>query len=165
VFFPGSTIGNLERPEARSLLEVMRHEAGAGGALLIGVDLKKEPRIIRAAYNDTAGVTATFNLNVLRRLNTELGANFDLSSFRHEAVYDELRGRIEMRLVSHKAQRVRIAAHDIDFRAGEYLVTEYSHKYSLEEFTALAQSAGLVPEATWCDPDALFSVHYLTVPY
>ena len=164
VFFPGSTIGNFERPEARSLLEVMRHEAGPGGALLIGVDLKKDSRIVRVAYNDTAGVTARFNLNVLRRLNSELGANFDLSSFRHEAVYDELQGRIEMRLVSRKAQRARVAGHSIDFRVGEHILTEYSHKYSLDEFAALARSAGLEAAGAWCDPDALFSVHYLTVP-
>ncbi len=164
VFFPGSTIGNFERPEARSLLEVMRHEAGPGGALLIGVDLKKDPRIVRAAYNDSAGVTARFNLNVLRRLNSELGANFDLSGFQHKAVYDELQGRIEMRLVSRKAQRARFAGHSIDFRAGEHIVTEYSHKYSLDEFAALARSAGLEPIRAWCDADALFSVHYLTVP-
>lgn len=164
VFFPGSTIGNFELSEARSLLEVMRVEARPGGALLIGVDLKKDPRIIHAAYNDSAGVTAAFNLNVLRRLNAELGANFDLASFRHEAVYDEAQGRIEMRLVSIRAQRVTVAGYPIDFRAGEDVITEYSRKYAQDEFEALARSAGLEPVRAWRDPDGLFSVQYLTVP-
>jgi len=164
VFFPGSTIGNFDLSEARSLLEVMRVEAKPGGALLIGVDLKKDPGIIRAAYNDRAGVTAAFNLNVLRRLNAELDANFDLASFRHEAIYDEARGRIEMRLVSVRAQRVTVAGYAIDFRAGEPIITEYSRKYAQDEFEALACSTGLEPVCAWRDPDALFSVQYLTVP-
>ncbi len=164
VFFPGSTIGNFEREQARSLLEVMRHEAGPGGALLIGVDLTKDPAVIRAAYNDSAGVTAAFNLNVLRRLNAELGANFDLASFRHEAVYDESENRIEMRLVSVRDQRVTIARRAIDFRAGEYIITEHSHKYSQDDFETLATSAGLEPFRAWNDPRELFSVQFLTVP-
>ena len=164
VFFPGSTIGNFERAEARSLLEVMRHEAGPGGGLLIGVDLKKDPATVHAAYNDSAGVTAAFNLNVLRRLNAELGANFDLDGFRHAAVYDEREGRIEMRLVSLRAQRVAVAGHGIDFREHEHLVTEYSHKYSQDEFAMLATSAGLEPVRAWTDERALFSVQYLIVP-
>ena len=165
IFFPGSTIGNFERAQARSLLEVMRHEAGPGGALLIGVDLTKDPTIIRAAYNDSAGVTAAFNLNVLRRLNAELGANFDLASFRHEAVYDERENRIEMRLISVRDQRVTIARRAIHFGAGEYIITEHSHKYSQEEFEKLATSAGLEPACAWTDPQDLFSVQYLTVPH
>ena len=164
VFFPGSTIGNFEREDARSLLQVMRHEAGPGGALLIGVDLRKDPDIIHAAYNDSAGVTAAFNLNVLRRLNAELDADFDLDGFRHEAVYDEGEGRIEMRLVSLKPQCATVAEQAIDFNADEHIVTEYSHKYSQQDFETLAISAGLEPVRAWSDSRELFSVQYLTVP-
>lgn len=162
IFFPGSTIGNFTRDEARRLLEVMRIEAKSGGALLIGVDLRKDAAILHAAYNDSAGVTAAFNLNVLRRLNAELGADFDLDAFRHEAVYDETEGRVEMRLVSTKTQTVTVAGERIRFARGEYIITEYSHKYSLEEFHALARRAGWQPERAWVDEDQLFSLHYLT---
>ena len=130
----------------------------------IGVDLKKDPGIIHAAYNDSAGVTASFNLNVLRRLNDELDANFDLDGFRHEAVYDEREGRIEMRLVSLRAQRATVAEQAIDFDADEHIITEYSHKYSQEDFETLARSAGLDPVRAWRDSRGLFSVQYLTVP-
>jgi len=164
VFFPGSTIGNFTKPEATSLLKVMRQEARAGGALLIGVDIKKDREIIEAAYNDSRGITAQFNLNILRRLNRELGANFHLDSFEHRAVYDEINGRIEMRLVSRKPQRVRIGDHTIDLSRHEYIITEYSHKYSLEEFCGMAQSAGFQRERVWLDSEALFSVQYFTVP-
>jgi len=162
VFFPGSTIGNSTRAEARELLGVMRAEAKDDGALLIGVDLEKDPAILHAAYNDKAGVTAEFNLNVLRRLNRELGANFDLDAFRHEAVYDEGRGRIEMRLVSEKDQKVRIMGLVLRFRRGEHIVTEYSHKYSIEGFHAIARQAGFEPRRTWTDPRKFFSVHFMT---
>lgn len=164
IFFPGSTIGNFDKQDALSLLRLMRLEAGPGGALLIGVDLKKDPKIIHAAYNDRAGVTAAFNLNALKRLNAELSADFDLANFRHEAIYDETEGRIEMRLVSRKPQRVDIAGTSIEFGDGEYIITEYSHKYSLQEFSDLAVAAGLNPERSWQDEDALFSVQYLTAP-
>ena len=164
VYFPGSTIGNFTTPEAQSLLRVMRQEAKEGGALLIGVDLKKDRRVLEAAYNDAAGVTAAFNLNVLARLNRELDANFDLSRFEHSAVYDEINGRIEMRLVSPKAQRVTLAGQTVAFAAGEYIITEYSHKYSLEEFAAMAKAAGFQRERVWLDSSALFSVQYFTVP-
>ena len=162
VFFPGSTIGNFTRGEARELLGVMRAEAKDDGALLIGVDLKKDPATVQAAYNDREGVTAEFNLNVLHRLNRELGANFDVDAFRHEAVYDETEGRIEMRLVSLEDQVVKVAGRTIAFRRGEHIITEYSHKYSVEEFHALARRAGFRPERTWTDEDGLFSVHYMT---
>ena len=164
IFFPGSTIGNFEPRDALSLLKVMRLEAKPGGALLIGVDLKKDPRMIHAAYNDSAGVTAAFNLNVLQRLNTELGADFNLANFRHEAVYDETEGRIEMRLVSEKSQRARLAETCIEFGSGEYIITEYSHKYSLKEFAELARAAGFDPQRSWQDKDELFSVQYLIAP-
>jgi len=162
VFFPGSTIGNFTRGEARELLGVMRAEAKDDGALLIGVDLKKDPATVQAAYNDREGVTAEFNLNVLHRLNRELGANFDVDAFRHEAVYDEAEGRIEMRLVSLEDQVVKVAGRMISFRRGEHIITEYSHKYSVEEFHALARRAGFRPERTWTDEHGLFSVHYMT---
>ena len=164
VFFPGSTIGNFEQPEVLSLLDVMGRQAGPRGAVLIGVDLRKDPEVIRSAYNDQAGVTAAFNLNVLQRLNTELGADFDLAGFRHDAVYDESAGRIEMRLVSRVGQRVRIGGAVVEFRAGEHIITEYSHKYAPGELAGLARAAGLEPQRAWQDEEALFSVEYLTVP-
>ena len=163
IFFPGSTIGNFTRPQAADLLEVMRLEARAGGALLIGVDLRKDPAVLHAAYNDSQGVTARFNLNVLRRLNRELGANFVLGNFKHEAIYDEAEGRIEMRLVSTRAQTVAVAGERIAFADREYILTEYSHKYSVAEFIALAEGAGFAAGKTWVDANSLFSVHFLTV--
>lgn len=164
IFFPGSTIGNFTREGAKELLEVMRIEAKPGGALLIGVDLRKDTEILEAAYNDTQGVTAAFNLNVLRRLNEELEANFDLERFRHEAVYDPREDRVEMRLVSTVEQTSTVAGETIRFERGEYIITEYSHKYSLNEFATLARRAGLQPEQAWVDDDSLFSLHFLTAP-
>ena len=164
VYFPGSTIGNFTAPEAESLLRVMRQEAKQGGALLIGVDLKKDRQIIESAYNDSRGITAAFNINILRRLNRELGTDFDLDSFEHRAIYDEINGRIEMRLVSRQTQQVTVAGKVIKFLANEYIITEYSHKYSLEEFAAMAQAAGFQREHVWLDNEALFSVQYFTVP-
>jgi dimethylhistidine N-methyltransferase len=163
VFFPGSTIGNFTPGEAQKLLEVMRLEARLGGALLIGVDLRKNTSLLHAAYNDSQGVTAEFNLNVLRRLNTELSGNFNLADFSHQAIYDETHGRIEMRLISQKAQKVLLAGQEISFEAGEFIITEYSYKYSLDGFRALARSAGWEPQRNWVDDDRLFSMHYLTV--
>ena len=163
VFFPGSTIGNFTRRRALSLLDVMAAEAKTGGALLIGVDLKKDPDILHAAYNDSQGVTAAFNLNLLARLNRELDATFDLDSFVHEAVYDEQESRIEMRLVSMRQQRVHVAGVALDFDRGEYIITEYSHKYSLDEFRTMAARAGFEPRQAWVDEARLFSVHYMTV--
>jgi dimethylhistidine N-methyltransferase len=164
VFFPGSTIGNFTRPKALELLEVMCQEAKPGGALLIGVDLEKEPAVLEAAYNDASGVTAEFNLNVLRRLNAEHDADFDLDAFEHKAVYDESESRIEMRLVSTKPQKAHFAGRAIAFREHEFIITEYSHKYSIPRFLELARRAGFVPEACWTDDDELFSLHYMTVP-
>lgn len=163
VFFPGSTIGNFRRDEALALLQVMRDEAKPGGALLIGVDLIKDPSVIRAAYNDSRGVTAQFNLNVLRHLNAGVGCDFVPAFFRHEAVYDTRHDRIEMRLVCTRSHHVRAAGRSIQFVAGEHILTEYSHKYSIEGFLQLARRAGFVPETVWTDPENLFSVHYLTV--
>jgi dimethylhistidine N-methyltransferase len=160
-FFPGSTIGNFPRAMAADLLRATRQEVGAGGAMLIGVDLKKDPAVLERAYNDAAGVTAEFNLNLLVRLNRELGADFDVAAFRHEAVWDESHGRIEMRLVSTRPQVVWIAGRRFPFAAGEILVTEYSHKYSLEDFRALTEASGFTVAQVWTDPQRLFSVQLL----
>jgi len=162
VFFPGSTIGNFTRPKAVALLEVMHAEAKAGGALLIGVDLIKSPSTVHRAYNDARGVTAEFNLNVLHHLNDGLGANFRPELFSHEAIYDTDCDRIEMRLVSLAPHAVQIDGELIEFARGEHIVTEYSHKYSVDGFIDLAARAGWRHGTTWTDSDRLFSVHYLT---
>jgi len=164
VYFPGSTIGNLTPAEAAAFLAGTREQAGAGGGLLIGVDLKKDTARLDAAYNDARGVTAGFNLNLLARINRELGADFDLSAFRHRAFYDEAAGRIEMHLVSVKAQAVTINGRAIRFREGETIHTENSYKYPVREFQELARAAGLAPVECWTDAEQLFSVHYLAVP-
>lgn len=163
VFFPGSTIGNFTVPEARDFLVNARQVAGSAGAMLVGVDLKKDARVLHAAYNDAQGVTAAFNLNVLRRINRELGADFDLERFQHRAHYDEKAGRIEMHLVSMRAQQVHVDGRTFQFNEGETIHTENSYKYSVEEFQSLARGAGFNPEHCWVDPRAFFSIHYLTV--
>jgi len=162
-YFPGSTIGNFTSAEASAFLALAREQVGAGGALLIGVDLKKDPARLNAAYNDASGVTADFNLNLLARINRELGADFDLAAFRHRAFYEEKHGRIEMHLESIRDQAVTIGGRAFRFRKGETIHTENSCKYSVEEFQQLAAGAGLTPRACWTDADHLFSVHYLTV--
>jgi len=161
VFFPGSTIGNLEIEKALSLMRVMREEAKDDGALLIGVDLVKPPEILEPAYNDAAGVTADFNLNLLERLNREHDANFSLPAFKHKAIYDVDNSRIEMRLVSLQKQRVRVAGESFDLDEGEYIVTEHSHKYSLGQFESMAETAGFSVQEVWTDEKDLFSVQYL----
>ena len=160
-WFPGSTIGNFEPDGALALLQVIRGLVGADGALLIGVDLQKDTATLERAYNDAAGVTAEFNLNLLRRLNRELGGNFDLAGFRHQAVYDQEHGRIEMYLVSLRRQQVRLQGRTLSFAAGERLLTEYSHKFTLPGFAALAAAAGFRVAQVWTDPAQLFSVQYL----
>jgi len=162
VYFPGSTIGNFTREAALGVLEVMYQEAGPGGALLIGVDLRKNRDVLERAYNDSGGVTAEFNLNMLRHLNRDFDADFDLSGFRHEAVYDEDEGRIEMYLVSLTDQAFRVAGRAFTMREGERILTEYSHKYSLEGFAALAAKAGFTADKVWTDERDYFSVQYLT---
>jgi dimethylhistidine N-methyltransferase len=159
-FFPGSTIGNFARSEARDFL------AGAarllkGGGLLIGIDLVKDPALLHAAYNDSAGVTASFNRNLLVRANREAGANFDLARFAHYAPYNVEKRRVEMYLVSTAAQLVRVCGRPIAFAAGEAIHTESSHKYGVEDFRSLAAQAGFIPRAVWCDPERLFSLHWL----
>ncbi len=159
VYFPGSTIGNFTPPEAAGFLKLVRRSVGTGGALLIGVDLKKDKARLDAAYDDAAGVTAAFNLNLLARINRELGGDFQLRRFRHKAFYDEAQGRIEMHIESLAAQLVHVAGQRFRFEPGETIHTEFSCKYGVEEFQALARSAGFAPGETWTDAQALFSVH------
>lgn len=158
VYFPGSTIGNFPPKAATSLLRVMHEEAAAGGALLIGVDLEKDIAVLEPAYNDKAGVTAGFNLNMLRRLNREFGADFALDSFRHKAFFNPSRGRIEMHLVSQCRQQVSIGEHLIGFEEGEAVITEYSYKYSIDKFTQLATAAGFSIDRIWTDSRQWFGI-------
>jgi len=164
VYFPGSTIGNFPPPAALSLLKVMHQEAAQGGALLIGVDLKKDTAVLEQAYNDSAGVTAEFNLNMLNRLNTEFGSDFKLDSFRHKAFYNDAKGRIEMRLVSISNQRVNIAGQAIEFEPGEEIVSEYSYKYALDEFSTLVEQAGFSVQKAWTDSRQWFCILYCSRP-
>lgn len=163
-FFPGSTIGNLTPVEAGRLLQVFLGVLSPGGRLIVGVDLKKDARRLVLAYDDAAGVTAAFNLNLLVRINRELGGTFDLDAFRHEAVYNPREGRIEMHLESARDQEVKIRGRRIRFRAGERIHTENSYKYSSGQFQELALSAGWLPRRMWVDDDKLFSVHELVSP-
>jgi dimethylhistidine N-methyltransferase len=160
-FFPGSSIGNFEPPEALQFLKQIATLLGAGSGLLIGVDLKKDAALLNAAYNDSRGITAAFNLNLLRRINRELEGNFDLSSFEHRAFYNAVKGRVEMHLVSRKNQTVTVSNQAFEFHTGETLHTENSYKYSIEEFQQLARAAGFQPQRVWTGEQALFSVHYL----
>ena len=160
VYFPGSTIGNFEHDATHELLKVMYQEAGENGALLIGVDLQKDPAIIERAYNDGAGITEEFNLNMLRHLNEVFGFDFDLSTFSHSAHYDEAQGRIEMRLISSCDQIVTAGDAEILIGNGESILTEYSHKYTLDGFADAASLAGFEIMNVWTDADALFSVQY-----
>jgi dimethylhistidine N-methyltransferase len=161
IFFPGSTIGNFEPSEAVSFLRRLGRMCGPRCSMLIGVDLRKDPSIIEAAYNDRTGVTARFNKNLLARANRELSASFDLDAFEHQAIYDEEHCRIEMRLVSRRRQLVPVNGSRIWFAEGEPIVTEHSYKYSLEGFRELAVTAGWEPLEVWTDPEQLFSVHLL----
>jgi dimethylhistidine N-methyltransferase len=160
VYFPGSTIGNFVYNDAMALLRVMHHEAGANGALLIGVDLQKDRDVIERAYNDDAGITAEFNLNMLQRLNRQFGASFDVSEFSHSARYDDTSGRVVIELVSQKNQIFAIGGHEFDIADGETILTEYSHKYTLDGFAAMAGDAGFRVAEVWTDAAQLFSVQY-----
>lgn len=162
-FFPGSTIGNFLPGEALAFLRNTAETLGAGGALLIGADLHKDPAILEAAYDDGQGVTAQFNLNLLNRINRELDADFDLDRFEHRALYDAEAHRIEMHLVSGERQQVRIGEASFGFETGESIHTENSHKFTIDGFRELARSAGFEPGAVWTDADALFSLHWLEV--
>lgn len=158
-FFPGSTIGNFEPAEAAAFLRHSGDMLGAGALLLVGVDLVKDEATLYRAYNDAEGVTAKFNLNLLARMNCELGADFDLAAFEHRAFFNAARSRIEMHLVSMKPQKVRVNGIDIDFDRDETIHTENSYKYSVESFQALARGAGWTPEKVFSD--GLFAVHAL----
>jgi len=159
-FFPGSTIGNFEPEAAARFLANCARILGPGGEMLIGVDLKKDTEILEAAYNDRAGVTAAFNLNLLERINRELDGDLDLDLFEHVAFYNKTEGRVEIYVRSLADQEAAIAGRHIAFAAGELIHTEYSYKYTVPEFRALAAPAGFRPVDTWTDPAELFSVHY-----
>jgi L-histidine Nalpha-methyltransferase len=168
VFFPGSTIGNFDPRAAVDLMKVMHHmaqpkvgSATISGGLVIGYDLVKDPAVLERAYDDAAGVTAEFNLNVLHRLNRDLGANFDLEAFRHQAVWVPEASRIEMRLVSTERQSVSVAGELIQFAADEPIITEHCHKYTPESFATQAAGAGWSPRQSWTDPKHYFNVQYL----
>src|SRR5215475_4883532 len=162
VYFPGSTIGNFEPNEALEFLRRIANVAGHGGGLLIGVDLQKDQNLIEAAYNDNAGVTAEFNLNLLAHLNRETGANFDLRRWQHRAIYNSKAGRIEMYLISTTDHAVHIGDREFCFRAGEKILTEHSYKHTPEGFIALAHQAGFDFLKLWTDDARLFGVFYFS---
>jgi dimethylhistidine N-methyltransferase len=160
-FFPGSTIGNFEPPEAEAFLRHAGRVLGPEAVLIVGVDLIKEREVLHAAYNDAAGVTARFNLNLLTRMNRELGADFDLAAFEHAAFYNSDLHRIEMHLVSRRQQTVTLCGKAVEFAAGETIHTESSYKYSQDSLSALARRSGWISIAAWTDPDRRFSVQAL----
>ncbi|CAN7769830.1 L-histidine N(alpha)-methyltransferase [Caballeronia sp. LjRoot34] len=162
-FFPGSTIGNFTPHETVAFL-CRAQKMLAGGGLLVGVDLVKEVQTLHQAYNDSEGVTAAFNLNLLVRANAELRADFDLCGFRHHAFYNEPMQRIEMHLMSLRQQTVRVAGYDFRFEEGETIHTENSHKFTVEGFRGIATAAGFRPGPVWTDDAGLFSVHWLESP-
>ncbi len=162
VFFPGSSIGNFEPKKAINFLVNMASLAQKKGGLLIGVDLKKEQAILNAAYNDSKGVTAAFNLNVLQHINQRLEANFDLNAFKHNAFYNPKLGRVEMHLISKQDQQILISDQHFTLKQGESIHTENSYKYTIDEFQFLAKQAGFTPIKVWTDPQQLFSIHYMT---
>ena len=156
-FFPGSTIGNFEPHEATAFLRNAGRLLGPGATLIVGVDLVKDPDVLNRAYNDAAGVTAAFNLNLLHRINRELGARINVDAFLHRAFYNRERRCVEMHLASRVRQKAKILGRTIDFRKGETIHTENSYKYTLEQFRALAYGAGWRPAAVWTDRDRYFS--------
>jgi L-histidine N-alpha-methyltransferase len=160
-FFPGSTIGNFSPDEAVRFLKAARKMIGSNGFMVIGVDLKKDRQVLEAAYNDSKGVTAAFNLNLLRRINRELGGTFELSNFEHLAFYEPDHSRIEMHLVSRRQQQASVSGVPFSFTADETINTEYSYKYTVEEFQTLAAAAGFGAARTFIDPLDRFSVHCL----
>ena len=160
-FFPGSSIGNFDPDAAIGFLGMIADMVGAGGQLLIGVDLKKDKAVLEAAYDDARGVTAAFNLNLLARINRELGADFELAQWQHKALYNEAQGRIEMHLVSRVDQQVSLQGQTFRFVGGETIHTENSYKYSVDDFRDLASRAGFTTDTVWVDADRLFSLHLL----
>jgi dimethylhistidine N-methyltransferase len=163
VYFPGSTIGNFLPGEAVALLRRITRMCGTGGGLLIGIDLKKSIPTIEAAYNDRLGVTAEFNLNLLRHINRELGADFDLDRFFHQARYNAELGRVEMHLISRRAQTVTLGGETVEFEPGETICTEHSHKYTVDEFAAVASAAGLTLRREWTTEKREFAVLHFAV--
>jgi dimethylhistidine N-methyltransferase len=163
VYFPGSNIGNLEPEVAREFLLRVCRLCGKSGGMIIGVDLQKERGVLEAAYNDSAGVTAEFNLNLLARTNRELGADFDLALWRHQAVYNEHHARIEMHLISEAEQTVHVGGKQFPFARGERIITEFSYKYTQEGFIRLATSAGFRMARVWTDPRQFFAVFHFTI--
>jgi len=159
-FFPGSTIGNFDEESAVALMQRMADIVGPGGDLLIGADLKKNPEILHAAYNDEQEITAAFNRNLLTRINRELDGDFDVEAFDHYAFYEPRAGRIEMHLISSRRQVARAAGREFAFDAGETIHTENSYKYTIHGFQALAARAGFKPLAVWTDEASLFSIQY-----
>jgi len=157
-FFPGSTIGNFEPHEAAAFLAHAGRILGPGARLIVGVDLIKPAEVLNAAYNDKAGVTAEFNLNLLKRINRELGGNFNLDCFEHHAFFNRERSRVEMHLASLKKQKAKVAGETVEFRAGETIHTENSYKYSTEKLAALARGAGWRPLKAWTDENNYFSI-------
>jgi dimethylhistidine N-methyltransferase len=162
IYFPGSTIGNFEPDEAGEFLRRIAHVCSGGGGLLIGVDLKKDRQVLEAAYNDRARVTAQFNLNLLERINRELGADFDIDHWRHQAIYNSRAGRIEMHLVSDVDQFVHLNEHEFHFPRGDRIITEFSYKYAPDEFAMLAGKNGLEFARMWTDDRRLFGLFYFT---
>ncbi len=162
--FLGSTIGNFAPDDALSFLRQVARRLAGGGCLLLGADLRKDPNRLHAAYNDAAGVTAEFNLNLLTRINRELAGSFDVTAFDHYAFYDPVLSRIEMHLVSRQAQRVSVAGRIFAFDEGESLHTENSYKFTIEGLQDVARRAGFVPEDVWLDDEKLFSLHLLRAP-
>ncbi|HTY54356.1 MAG TPA: L-histidine N(alpha)-methyltransferase [Candidatus Binataceae bacterium] len=163
VYFPGSTIGNFPPDKARQLLARAARLCGPNGGMLLGADLKKDPRLLHAAYNDRQGVTAAFNLNLLVRINRELGANLNLDQFWHHALYNPIEGRVEIYLVSRVDQRVTIADRQFFLAEGEPICTEYSYKYNAADLHQLAAASGFAVEQIWMDESRFFSVLYLAV--
>jgi len=161
VYFPGSTIGNFHPSEAETFISRIRRVVNKHGGLLIGVDLKKDKKILQQAYNDSQGITAQFNLNLLQHINNKLDANFDPQAYIHEAFYNPQQGRVEMHLVSREHQAVLINDTEIPIKKGESIWTESSYKYNLEEFAVLANRSGFEVEKVWTDDENLFSVQYL----
>jgi len=161
VYFPGSTIGNFDPIPAKHFLEHIAAVCGLGGALLIGVDLKKDPLVLHRSYNDSQGITAAFNLNLLERINRELNGDFRLEWFEHYAFYNPREGRVEMHLVSQREQVVHLDNVTIRFAKGETIWTESSYKYNLDEFEQMAAAAGFKVERVWTDERQWFSIQYL----
>ena len=161
LYFPGSTIGNFPAKQAIQMLSMMANVLGPQGGLLIGVDLQKDPDMIKRAYDDSQNITAQFNLNLLHRINRELNANFNVDQFRHHVEYDERRGRVEIYLVSTCDQNVTVSGQVFPFSAGEAIFTEYSHKYTIDGFVRMATTAGFNLHRDWTDPDQRFAVLHL----